>query len=331
MKQVGKYLRVAACCAAAASTLALFAFCGVASAQSYPSKPVRFITISTPGTDHVTRALADEMTKLLGQSVTVDNRPGGSGLVGATVGAQAAPDGYSVLFATGGTMVINNFVIAKMPFDTQRDFIPLAMVASTTSVLVINPSSTPVKNVAELISLAKAKPGQLNYFTFGPGSLPSVLCSLIAKNNGVSMSAIAYRGSADGYTDLFGGLLTMMLDPMSNAMAHIESGKVLPLAVTSAQRHPRLPDVPSMVELGLVDFGTRTWWGTYVPAGTPAPIVQRLTAEFERAVASPTLKDRFDKLVTDLGDVSGERFAAFQAEEFQRWGKAFKELGIEPQ
>jgi tripartite-type tricarboxylate transporter receptor subunit TctC len=310
-------------------TIGLLAAAG-AQAQSFPSKPIRFITVSTPGTDMVTRIMAGDMAASLGQQIVVENRPGGSGLVGADAGAKAPPDGYSVLFATSGTMLTNNFVIAKMPFDTFRDFTPLAMVVSSPSVLVVNPQSG-IRNMNDLMALAKQKPGELSFGSFGIGSLPNIVLSWIAKSAGTKFIQVPYKGSADSYNDIYAGRLTMMLDPVGNAQGAVKAGKLQAIAVTSSKPHRFYPGVGTMAEAGAIDFEARTWWGTYVPSKTPREISQRWVAEFDKALAQPATREKIMNLGSDVGEVTGERFAAFQREEFERFKRITSELGIKPE
>ena len=297
--------------------------------QGYPNRTIHYITVSAPGNDVVTRFYAEQMAGQFGQPVVVDNRPGGSGMIGAEAGARAAPDGYSILFATSGTMTINQFVIAKVPYDTLKDFIPIAMVASDASVLVVNPQATPARSMKELIELARAKPGTLSYGSFGTGSLPSLMLAIIAKNNGLQLIHVPYKGSGEAYNDIMAGRLSMMLDPVRNAQSYIKAGKFIPLAASMKSR--ALPDVPTLRELGLAAFDSRTWWGVYAPANTPPDIVRRITTEFERAMASPALLSRLDGLGIDAGNLSGEKFAAFQVAEINRWRDTIRELGVKPQ
>ncbi len=304
---------------------------GAACAQSFPSKPVRFITVAAPGTDIITRIMAQEMQPQLGQQIVVENRTGGSGLVGADAGAKAPPDGYSVLFSTSGTMITNNFVIAKMPFDTFRDFTPLALVSSSPSVLLINQAYTPVKNMQELIALARQKPGELSFGSFGIGSLPNLVLSWVAKNAGTKFIHVPYKGSSDAYNDLYAGRLTMFLDTVGVAIGQVTSGKLYPVAVTSLKRNRLYPNTAPMAEAGVLDFEGRTWWGTYVPAKTPREISQRWIAEFDKALASPSVKEKLLGTGGDVGDLSGERFGAFQREEFERFKHITAELGIKPE
>jgi tripartite-type tricarboxylate transporter receptor subunit TctC len=314
-----------------ALALGLSVLGGHALGQVFPSKPIRFITVAAPGTDIITRIMAQEMAGALGQSIVVENRTGGSGLVGADAGAKAAPDGYSVLFSTSGTMITNNFVIAKMPFDTFRDFTPLALVSSSPSVLLVNQAYTPVKNMQELVALAKQKPGELSFGSFGIGSLPNLVLSWVARNAGTKFIHVPYKGSSDAYNDLYAGRLTMFLDAVGVAVGQVSSGKLYPVAVSSLQRNRLYPNTGPMAEAGVIDFEGRTWWGTYVPSKTPREISQRWIAEFDKALAQPATREKILGTGGDVGDVSAERFAAFQREEFERFKRITTELGIKPE
>jgi tripartite-type tricarboxylate transporter receptor subunit TctC len=300
-------------------------------AQEYPNRPVRFLTMSSPGGDILVRLMAEEVSKNIGQTVFVENKLGGAGLVGAAAGATATPDGYTVLFALGSTMTITTNLVAKVPFDTLHDVTPLALVASNPLVLLVNPTATPIGTAQELVAGGREKPGSITYSTYGTGSMPHILTSLFAKKNQVQMTAIAYRTNTEAYADLLAGRLTIMLDQVTNALPYIEAKKVRALAVTGGKRHGRLLDVPTMIELGLMDFEGLNWTGVYVPANTPPDIVQRLVSELERARASQVVSHKIEALGADVGRVSGPSFAAFHAEEFHRWGKAVRELGLHEQ
>jgi tripartite-type tricarboxylate transporter receptor subunit TctC len=299
--------------------------------QDYPNRPVRFLTMSSAGGDILVRLMADEVSKNIGQTVFVENKLGGAGLVGATAGATATPDGYTVLFALGSTMTITTNLVAKVPFDTLHDVTPLALVAANPLVLLINPDATPIGTAQALVEQGRERPGTLTYSTYGTGSMPHILTSLFAKKNQVQMTAIAYRTNTEAYADLLAGRLTIMLDQVTNALPYIEAKKLRALATTGGKRHARLPDVPTMIELGLMDFEGLNWTGVYVPANTPHDIVQRLVSELDRARASAAVTQKIEALGADVGQLSGPGFAAFHASEFRRWGNAVRELGLQEQ
>jgi tripartite-type tricarboxylate transporter receptor subunit TctC len=300
-------------------------------AQDYPNRSVRFLTMSSPSGDFLVRLMAEEVSKSIGQTVFVENRLGGAGLVGASAGAHATPDGYTVLFALGSTMTITTNMVANPPFDTLNDLIPLALVASNPLVLLVNQEATPVNAAKELIALGQAKPGTVSYSSYGIGSMPHILTSLFAKRNQVQMTALTYRTNTEAYGDLLGGRLTIMLDQVTNALPFITGGKVRALAITGANRHVQLPNVPTMIELGLMDFEGLNWTGVYAPAKTPPEIVARLQKELEKALASPNVRQKIEALGADVGSIIGPRFADFHAGQYQRWGEAIKELGLQKQ
>ena len=232
-------------------TTAFLLLAGEAGAQTYPARPIRFITVSAPGTvgDIIPRVVGSELAARLKQPVVVENRPGGSGLVGATAGAHSPPDGYNLLLSTSGTMIVNTFVYAKMPFDSQKDFEPVALVASVPLVLVVNGSS-PLKTFKDLIAVAKASPGAVSYGSLGNGSTANISASILKKAEGADMIQVPYKGATDALKDIFADRLTMMFDFIGTSLPHIRSGKLRALAVAKSKRLDVLPDVPSMAELG---------------------------------------------------------------------------------
>jgi tripartite-type tricarboxylate transporter receptor subunit TctC len=314
-----------AICTLAATVL----LAAAASAQTYPSRPIRFITVAAPGTvgDIIPRVVSPELAARLKQPVVVENRPGGSGLVGATAGAHSAPDGYNLLLSTSGTMIVNTFVYAKMPFDSQKDFDPVALVASVPLVLVVNGASE-LKTFKDLIVLAKSRPGAVTYGSLGNGSTANISASILKKAEGVDMIQVPYKGAVDAHKDLFGDRLTMMFDFIGSSLPHIRSGKLRALAVAKPQRLDVLPEVPSMAELGYPGFDTTMYYGAYVPAGTPREIVGRLGEEFRAVLALPGVREKFAAIVVEPGELTGERFAAYQAAQFGRWSEIIKSLDI---
>lgn len=300
-----------------------------ASAQTYPTRPIRFITVAAPGTvgDIIPRVVSTELAVRLKQPVVVENRPGGSGLVGATAGAHSAPDGYNLLLSTSGTMIVNTFVYSKMPFDSQKDFEPVALVASVPLVLVVNASS-PLKTFKDLIVLAKSKPGAVTYGSLGNGSTANISASILKKTEGVDMIQVPYKGAVDAHKDIFGDRLTMMFDFIGSSLPHIRSGKLRALAVAKSSRLEVLPDVPSMAELGYPGFDTTMYYGAYVPKGTPREIVVRLGEEFRAVLGNASVREKFAAIVVEPGELTGERFAAYQTAQFGRWKEIIKSLDI---
>ena len=300
-----------------------------AGAQTYPQRAIRFITVAAPGTvgDIIPRVVSQELAARMGQPVVVENRPGGSGLVGATAGAHSPPDGYNLLLSTSGTMIVNTFVYSKMPFDSQKDFEPVALVASVPLVLVVDAAS-PLKTFGDLIALAKSKPGAVSYGSLGNGSTANISASILKKAEGVDMIQVPYKGAPDAIKDILAGRLTMMFDFIGSSLPHIRSGKLRALAVAKPARLEVLPGVPSMAELGYPGFDTTMYYGAYVPAGTPGAIVERLGAEFRAALATPAVREKFAAIVVEPGDLTGEQFGAYQSAQFVRWKGIIKSLDI---
>ena len=313
----------------AIGALVLVLLAAAANAQTYPARPIRFITVAAPGTvgDIISRVVSQELAARMGQPVVVENRPGGSGLVGATAGAHSPPDGYNLLLSTSGTMIVNTFVYSKMPFDSQKDFEPVALVASVPLVLVVDAAS-PLKTFGDLIALAKSKPGAVSYGSLGNGSTANISASILKKAEGVDMIQVPYKGAPDAIKDILAGRLTMMFDFIGSSLPHIRSGKLRALAVAKPARLEVLPGVPSMAELGYPGFDTTMYYGAYVPAGTPRAIVERLGAEFRAALATPAVREKFAAIVVEPGDLTGEQFGAYQSAQFVRWKGIIKSLDI---
>jgi len=310
-------------------TTAFLLLAGGASAQTYPTRPIRFITIAAPGTvgDIIARVVGQELAARMQQPLVVENRPGGSGMVGATAGARSAPDGYNLLLSTSGTMIVNTFVYSKMPFDSLKDFEPVALVASVPLVLVVNASS-PVKTFRDLIAMAKSGPGAVTYGSLGNGSTANISASILKKAEGVDMIQVPYKGTTDALKDIFADRLTTIFDFIGTSLPHIRSGKLRALAVARSKRLDVLPDVPSMEELGYPGFDTTMFYGAYVPAGTSRAIVARLGEEFRAVLGTASVREKFAAIVVEPGDLTGERFADYQKAQFGRWKEIIKSLDI---
>ena len=301
-----------------------------AHAQNYPTRPIHFITVAAAGSagDIIARVLAADISPRLGQPVLVENHPGGSGLVGATAGAHAPADGYNMLLSTSGTMIVNTFVYSKMPFDTIKDFEPIAHAATVPLVLIVNPSSK-FRSVKDIVAAARAAPGTVSFGSLGNGSTQNVSSAIIKKAESIDLIQVAYKGSPDALNDILSGRLTMMFDYIGFALPHVRSGKVRALAVSTPRRLSALPDIPTMQELGYKDFDTSMWYAVYMPAGVPKDSVRRMSAEFRAALASPSVKEKFTSISVEPGTTVGEQFAAFQAAQFTRWGNMVKSLNIQ--
>ena len=236
-------------------------------------------------TDILARAAAQKLTEAFGQSVVVDNRPGAAGNIGADLVAKSAPDGYTLLMGTVGTHAINPSLYSKMPYDHVKDFVPVVLVAGVPNVLVVNPA-LPVNSVADLIKLAKDKPGQINFASSGSGTSIHLSGELFKTMAGVDITHVPYKGSSPALVDLIGGQVQIMFDNLPSALPQIKAGKLRAIAVTSLKRAPVLPDVPTISESGLPGFEASSWFGVLAPAGTPAPIVGRINAEINKWLQS---------------------------------------------
>ena len=262
------------------SSIVLSLAAASASAQTFPSKTIRLICPFPPGgaVDIASRAIAHEMTKSLGQTVAVENRPGAGGNVGGVEAARAAPDGYTMYMTTSGIQAINPVLYKKMPFDPNKELTPVAALVSLSNVLVLHPS-VKANSVADVIAMAKANPGGLNYASSGNGTSIHMSAEMFKHLTGVNIVHVPYKGSAPAVADLLGGQVQMMFDNIPSALPHIKAGKLRPLATTGARRDPALPDVPTVAEAGVKGYETGVRFGLTVPAGTPRDVIDRLSAE----------------------------------------------------
>jgi len=308
---------------------ALFAcIATVASAQSYPNRAIRLV-VPFPAagtTDILARAAAQKLTEAFGQSVVVDNRPGAAGNIGSDLVAKSAPDGYTLLMGTVGTHAINPSLYSKMPYDHVKDFVPVVLVAGVPNVLVVNPA-LPVNSVADLIKLAKDKPGQINFASSGSGTSIHLSGELFKTMAGVDITHIPYKGSSPALTDLMGGQVQIMFDNLPSALPQIKAGKLRAIAVTSLKRAPVLPDVPTISESGLPGFEASSWFGVLAPAGTPAPIVARINAEVNKWLQSTDARERLLSQGAEAAGGSPEQFANHIRAESEKWAKVVKASG----
>jgi tripartite-type tricarboxylate transporter receptor subunit TctC len=308
---------------------ALFAcIATVASAQSYPNRTIRLV-VPFPAagtTDILARAAAQKLTEAFGQSVVVDNRPGAAGNIGSDLVAKSAPDGYTLLMGTVGTHAINSSLYSKMPYDHVKDFVPVVLVAGVPNVLVVNPA-LPVNSVADLIKLAKDKPGQINFASSGSGTSIHLSGELFKTMAGVDITHVPYKGSSPALVDLIGGQVQIMFDNLPSALPQIKAGKLRAIAVTSLKRAPVLPDVPTISESGLPGFEASSWFGVLAPAGTPAPIVARINAEVNKWLQSADARERLLSQGAEAAGGSPEQFANHIRAESEKWAKVVKASG----
>ena len=313
-------------CWAIAALLAVFA--QNAFAQAYPTHSIRLVVPFPAGgtTDILARAAAQKLSESLGQAVVVDNRPGAAGNIGADLVAKSAPDGYTLLMGTVGTHAINPSLYAKMPYDHVKDFVPVVLVAGVPNVLAVYPAF-PVNSVAELIALAKAKPGTINFASSGSGTSIHMSGELFKSMAGVDMTHVPYKGSAPALTDLMGGQVQIMFDNLPSALPLIKAGKLRAIAVTSLKRAPALPDVPTISESGLPGFEASSWFGVLAPAGTPAPIVAKINADVNKWLQSPEAREQMLAQGANAAGGTPEQFAAHIRAETEKWAKVVKASG----
>jgi tripartite-type tricarboxylate transporter receptor subunit TctC len=309
------------------STLVFAATPNGASAESWPTKSVTLIVPFTPGgtTDMVARSVGQKLSEALHQPVVIDNRGGGGGTVGAAVAAKAAPDGYTLFISTIAHAIATS-LYKQLPYDFEKDFIPITVLASVPNIVIVHPS-VPVKSVKELIDYAKANPGKLNYGSAGNGSTEHLSAELFKSMAGVQMTHVPYKGGAPMMIDLLGGQIQLAIETSGSALPHVRGGKVRALAVTTAKRSPALPDVPTASEAGLSGYEMTTWYGILAPKGTPKEIVAKVYTEIAAILKGPDMKKRFAEIGAEPGGMPPEQFAAFIKSETAKWAKLVKETG----
>ncbi len=317
--------------ALAAALLAVAA--GTVAAQgSYPSKPIRFIAPFPPGgsSDVLSRILAQKLGESLGQPVTVENRPGAGANIGHEIAAKSAPDGYTLLMSNSSSLTANVHLYKRLGFDPANDFAPVSMVATAAQVLVVHPR-VPAKNVAELVALAKAQPGKLNYGSGGIGITSHISAEMFKTATGVDIVHVPYKGTVQAVTDLVAGHVDMVFADMVPAMPQIRAGKLRPLAVTSEKRSPVLPDVPTMIEAGVPGYDSSVWWAILAPRGTPPEIIDRINAALAKIMKSPDVQDKFTNLGISTAYSSPQAVTDRAARETPRMGQVLKAAGVEPE
>src|SRR4051794_2798496 len=296
---------------------------------AYPDKPVRLIMPYPAGgsIDTAGRAVAQKLADTFSQQIVIDNRTGAGGVIGTETAARAVPDGYTLVIGGTGTLALSPHLHRKLPYDPVRDFAPVTMLIASPYVIVVHPSVA-ANNVKELIALAKAKPGQINYASGGAGSAPHFASEMFNTAAGVKLTHVPYKGSTPGVIDLIGGQVQVMFTGIPSVIAYIKSNRLRALAVTGKTRTAALPDVPTVIESGVPGYVVSPWVGLLVPARTPAPIVAMLHRETVKALRSPALTERFAvEGVDPVGDTP-EHFAAYIKDEIVKWGKVVKDTGM---
>lgn len=297
-------------------------------AQSYPAKPIRIIVPYSPGgsTDVLFRIFAPRLSEVLGQQVFVENRPGAASMIGLDVVAKSPPDGYTVGVANIAYGA-NPFIYKKMPFDAKKDLTPVGLVSIVTMVLSVHPS-LPAHSVKEYIALAKSKPGMLNYASAGNGSANHLANARFAHMANIKAQHVPYKGGGPAVVAIVAGEVSTLFATIPSAIHHFKSGKLRPLAVSSAKRNSALPELPTVAEAGVPGYEAIEWQGLMVPAGTPREIVLKLNQAFGRVAAMPEVKERVSSLGADLAPGTPEEFATFLQREFAVWSKVVKDVGI---
>lgn len=311
--------------------ISLVAACLPAWGQAtFPSKPVRLLVPFAPGgsSEIISRAFAAEMSKTLGQQVIVENKPGGAGNIAMQEAARAEPDGHTIILGHVGTMAVNPAMFAKLPYDPVKDFVPITMLATVPSLLVVNSEKVAAKSLKEFVALAKAKPGTLNFGSAGNASSGHLAMAYLADVAGLDMQHVPYKGTGPMLTDLIAGRLDATFTGAPPLLQHVKAGSLRAIAIGTAKRAPQLPDVPTVAEQGYSGFETSQWYGLLAPAGTPAAAQARLRDAAVAAGKSSLVKDRLAAESAEITTGTGPEFAAFAAKERTRWAEVVKKANI---
>jgi tripartite-type tricarboxylate transporter receptor subunit TctC len=310
------------------AALALLLWPAIAPAQNFATRTIRIIVPYAPGgsTDVVFRLLAPRLSEDLGQPVVVDNRPGGSSTIGLDLAAKSPPDGHT-WGISNITFGANPSLIKKMPFDSEKDLLPVSQVSVVTMVLSLHPS-VPARSVKQLIGLAKARPGELNFSSAGNASANHLATAKFMHMSGTNLTHVPYKGGGPAVISLVSGETSMLFATIPSAIQHIQSGRLRGLAVSRAQRNPALPDVPTVAEAGVPGYEAIEWNGVMVPAGTPPAVVRRIHQSLSKVLAAPAMKERIVGVGAEVVGSSPEEFTAFIKSEFAAWAKVIKEVGI---
>jgi len=301
----------------------------VSYAQSFPDHPITLIVPNPPGglVDTSARLLSEPLTRIIGEPVVVDNRPGASGNTAYQYVAKAKPDGYTLLISYSGYHVGNPALMDKLPWDPIKDFSPVALLTVSTNVIVVHPS-VPVNNLKEFIAYAKANPGKLNYASQGNGSVSHIGTEIFKQITGVDMVHVPYKGSGPAVQDVLAGQVQVFITTPPSVMQHVQSGKLKALAVTGKMRHPGMPNVPTTAEAGLPNFQLESWVALYAPAGTPAPVIAKLTDAVKKSLALPEIKERADTAGVELRYLTPAATDVLLKKELPYWNKAIKSANI---
>jgi tripartite-type tricarboxylate transporter receptor subunit TctC len=315
--------------------LAIFAnllasFGAVAEEPAYPERPITMVVTFAAGgsSDVLARAVADALSRGLGKQVAVDNRPGAGGHIGAEVVARAAPDGYTILFGTNGTLGIGPALYKSLRYDPSRDLAPIGLLHKLPLLLIVNPS-VPAKTLPELIDDARSKPGQLSFASAGVGSVSHLAGELLKEQAKIDILHVPYKGGGAAVTDLLAGRVSMMLETIPNALPLARSGQMRAIGVTTKERSSSAPDIPTLAESGLPDFDVSAWTGLFAPAGTPRAIIDRLNSESRRIAGDKAYVALIQSMGTDVASSSPEAFGSFVRDDVARWMAVIQRSGIE--
>lgn len=310
---------------------ALFAAATAASAQNYPSRPVRFVVPFAPGgsTDTLARTVGAVLSERLGQQVVVDNRAGANGDIGMSIVAKAPPDGYTIVLGYIANLAIGPSLYAKMPYDPARDFSAITQLASGDSILVIHPS-LPAKTLKELIAYAKANPKKVSFASAAVASVGHLTGELLNDMAGIDMQHVAYKGSGQAIADLVGGHIKVMISGMASTLPHVRSGKLVGIVTTGGKRTAATPDIPTIAET-YPGFAASAWYGVLAPAGTARPIVARLNADIHKALQDPAVVKRLEGVGFEITYGTPEEFTAYMKSEIKKWAKVVKASGAKPE
>lgn len=301
-------------------------------AQTYPDRPVTIIVPTTAGggTDIIARIIGDQLSKQLNQAFVIENRPGAGLVVGTVAAAKAAPDGYTLLAGLVGNMAISVSLFSKLAYDPVQDFTPVAMLADYPFLVVVN-NDLPAKSIKELIELGKSKPGQINYASAGNGTGQHLATELFKMKTGADFTHVAYRGAQPAYLDVISGRVPIFFDNMSGAMSIVKGGKARALAITSKQRSPLMPEVPTIDESGVPGYEYQTWFGLWAPKNTPRPVVEKLHAEVKKALENQTVRDRIAATAGVPSKMPLAEIEPFVKAEIVKWAEVVKRAGIKVQ
>ena len=309
--------------------LALFAAVAAAHAQPYPQKPVRIVVPFAPGggVDFTARIIAQRLTEIFSQQTVVDNRPGAGGIIGSEIVAKAPPDGYTLLMGSTGTLSINPGLYPKLPYDPGKDFTAITQVALVPNIVVVHPS-LPVKSIRELIAFAKVRPGQLSYGTGGNGTSNHLSGELFKHMAGIEILHVPYKVGAQATSDLIAGQLTVMFDNLPTSLPHVKSRKLRALAVTSSNRSPAAPEIPTVTESGLKGYEVTGWAGLLAPVTTSAEVVTRIHATVVQLLSQTDVRERLLVQGAEVVGDTPQQFAAFIRAETAKWGNVIRDAGI---